>query len=477
MDQACLQGGVVVMRKNRLLLCLLFPVLFQTAVCLPGNSTLLKPRIVVLTDISTWEPDDKQSLIRLLVHADLFEIEGLIFTTGWSVPQIPHDFFHLIQETIDAYEKDLPNLMKRSGQTSFREDESLQAIGYWPSAGYLRERTMYGSRRRGVEQIGKDNVSHGSDLIIRMAEKDDERPVWILIWGGGNTLAQAIWQVQQERTEAGLKEFLRKIPTYAITDQDRSFEPGTPYDISSQYWMRREFENDLLYIWCECAWIAHNHFGKNNWDEYASKIQNRGNLGAMYPKYKQGVEGDTPSFLHLIPNGLNDPMVPGQVGWSGLFEWRTGADNETRAFTNQYWTQGVCHRYFEYFYPASFNEFAARMDWAHRGKGNRNPVVVINRDKSLDQIVIEGKPGKRVRLNASRSFDPDGDQLSFKWWVIPEAGTYSGEITIPEHNSDRISFRIPDDAAGKSIHIICEVTDNGSPALTSYRRIIINAGE
>ncbi|MBN2443032.1 MAG: DUF1593 domain-containing protein [Spirochaetales bacterium] len=45
----------------------------------------LKPRIVVITDISTWETDDNESLIRLLVQADMFEIEGLIFSTGYSV--------------------------------------------------------------------------------------------------------------------------------------------------------------------------------------------------------------------------------------------------------------------------------------------------------------------------------------------------------------------------------------------------------
>jgi hypothetical protein len=45
-----------------------------------------KPRIVVLTDVApnTVEPDDMESIIRLLAHADLFEIEGLVVTTGWS---------------------------------------------------------------------------------------------------------------------------------------------------------------------------------------------------------------------------------------------------------------------------------------------------------------------------------------------------------------------------------------------------------
>jgi hypothetical protein len=441
----------------------------------PQEKKTFKPRIVVLTDVSTWETDDSQSLVRLLAHADLFEIEGLIFTTGWSLPEVRDDFFQLILDVIDAYEKDLPNLMKRSGQTGFRQDESQQTIGYWPSAGYLRERTMYGSRKTGIENIGINNISDGSNLIINMADKDDQRPLWILIWGGGNTLAQAIWQVQQERGKEELKAFLQKIPTYAITDQDRSYKSGTPYDFSSQQWIRREFENDLLYIWCECAWIAHNHIGKNNWDKYELQIQNRGNLGAAYPKYKHGVEGDTPSFLHVLPNGLNNPLIPGQIGWSGHFEWRKGADKETYAFTNQYWNQAICYKYFEYFYPASFNEFVARMQWADEGKGNRNPVVIINGDRSIDPIEITKKPGKKIILDASKSFDPENDQIGFKWWILPEAGTYKQELAIPDQNSNKITLKIPSDSAGKSIHVICEATDNGEPNLTSYRRIIINS--
>ncbi len=71
----------------------------------------LKPRLLVLTDISTWEPDDHESLIRLMVHADMFEIEGIVVTTGWSMDNV-----------IDAYEKDLPNLLKRSNQSGFKKN-------------------------------------------------------------------------------------------------------------------------------------------------------------------------------------------------------------------------------------------------------------------------------------------------------------------------------------------------------------------
>ena len=81
-----------------------------------SQSPQFKPRIIVLTDISTWEPDDHESLIRLLVHADLFEIEGIVVTTGWSMDNVNNQkhFMDIALGVIDAYEKDLPNLLKRS---------------------------------------------------------------------------------------------------------------------------------------------------------------------------------------------------------------------------------------------------------------------------------------------------------------------------------------------------------------------------
>jgi hypothetical protein len=72
---------------------LFFSLLVFTGISASSKEPQLKPRIVVLTDVSTWETDDSESLVRLLVHADLFEIEGLIFTTGWSLDKTRDDFF------------------------------------------------------------------------------------------------------------------------------------------------------------------------------------------------------------------------------------------------------------------------------------------------------------------------------------------------------------------------------------------------
>jgi len=448
--------------------------LILSSLSISSVSAQPKPRMVVLTDVSTWETDDSESLVRLLVHADLFEIEGLIFTTGWSLDKTRDDFFDLIHDAVNAYEKDLPNLMKRSNQQEFARDENRQEIGYWPSPEYLRKLTVFGSKNRGFKFIGEENDSPGSELIIELADEDDDRPLWVTIWGGGNTLAQAIWSVQQERSPEELKSFLQKVRVYTITDQDR--DQRTDFTISSHQWMRREFEKDLFFIWDECAWKFQNGTGRNNWEEYATHIQEHGNLGKVYPKYKYGVEGDTPSFLHLLPNGLNDPETPNQAGWGGYFEWGKCEDGATNAYTNfEGSAYEICNYYERYFYPATFSNFAARMDWAKEGKGNRNPVLILNGDKGYSPIHIEKKEGKYLTLDASLSSDPENDALQFKWWIMPESGSYTKEIAIPDNTSDKIRIKLPSDSAGKNFHVICEVTDNGEPALTSYRRIIIHS--
>ena len=212
--------------------------------------------------------------------------------------------------------------------------------------------------------------------------------------------------------------------------------------------------------------------------EYETQIQSHGHLGGVYPKYKYGVEGDTPAFLHLMPIGLNDPNVPTHGGWGGYFAWEKGEDNATWCFTNhENPAYETCRKLEDHFYPATFNNFAARMDWAKDGTGNRNPVVAIDDDKGLAILTRKPQQGATVTLDASESQDPDGNSLKFNWWILSAAGTYDNAVEISGSSTSVATINSPSDSAGKTFHVICEVTDDGTPNLTGYRRIIFEPTE
>ena len=438
----------------------------------------LKPRLVVCTDIAPAdvEPDDMESMVRLMAYADLFEIEALITSVGWNCDPYPKEWAQYLQRVIEAYRKDVPKLMKRSEQKSFlplEKENGQQQIGYWPSADYLKSRAVMGSERGGIKVIGEDNDSQGSDLLIRLADEDDPRPIYVAAWGGANTLAQAIWRVKQTRSTEDLKRFVRKFRIYTITDQDMQYNMRMDRAYSSHMWLRKEFSDDLLFIWDEGAWQEQCELGKRHWQQHKEHIQGKGALGHEYPDYKWGVEGDTPSFLYVMPNGLTDPEDPHQAGWAGYHERGLCADSLTTAWTSwQEPLRSISVGYKTRFYPDELNDFMARMQWADEGSGNRNPQVIVGGNKGREAIFIKANPGEVVRLDASQSMDPDGDGLTFCWWQQPEIG--KTKVTISQSEESIATIRIPADAVDDTIHIICEVHDNGPFHLVSYRRMIIS---
>lgn len=444
-----------------------------------GAQAQLKPRVVILTDIGRpdLEPDDTESLVHLLCYADMLEIEGIITSTGWNCDPYPTESAAYRDSVVEAYSTDLPMIKKRSGQqgfTSFEKENGKQKIGYWPSAEYIRSRCKMGSQRAGIGVIGKDNDSDGSELIIRLADEKDDRPIWVCAWGGANTLAQAIWKVQQTRTPEQLKAFLHKLRLYTITDQDMVYGMRENLAYSSHQWLRREFADDLKFIWDEGTWQLQCGLGKKHWEKIHQHIQGHATLGQQYPDYKYGVEGDTPSFLNVIPNGLHNPEEPMQTGWGGYHTWSLTKDSETYAWTSSNQpAKSISEEYYQHFYLDNLNDFMARIEWAETGQGNRNPVAIVNGKKGTDAIVIKAKAGQTVKLDASKSYDPDGDKLTFSW--MQQKGIGKTEVVVNEMTSDRsaVEIQIPDTALNDEIHFICEIHDNSRYRLPAYRRIII----
>ena len=446
--------------------------------------TPLKPRLVVCTDIAPAdiEPDDMESAVRLMAYADQFEIEAIITTIGWNCDPYPAEWAHYLDTVVEAYAQDVPNLMQRSGQQAFlplEAENRTQHIGYWPSADYVRSRCMMGSQRAGIQVIGEGNDSPGSQFLIQLADEDDPRPIWVTAWGGANTLAQAIWRVKQTRSAEELKRFVRKFRLYTITDQDMQYSMRMNRAYSSHQWLRQEFPDDLLFIWDEGTWQDQCDLGKQHWTRHQQEIQSRGHLGAVYPNYKWGVEGDTPSLLHLLPNGLNDPDQPQQVGWGGVHQRGLCPDSLTCAWTS-------CHEplysatrsYKEHFYPDELNDFIARMEWAATGRGNHNPVArvccgdLVSADGPAP-LIISARPADVITLDATPSFDPDGDALSFSWSQQPEASTLASPLTLTDTSLPQLQFTLPADVPAGTCHLLLEVHDQGPHRLVAYKRIIV----
>lgn len=462
--------------KSIVMIGALFLSLISVKKCF-GQETLLKPRLVVCTDIAPAhiEPDDMESMIHLLAYADCFEIEALITSVGWNCDPYPTEWHQYLTRAIEAYRKDVNNLKARSEQKNFlpmKLEDSKQAKGYWPSADYLLKRAVMGSINGGIKTIGKDNDSPGSDLLIRLADEADSRPIYVAAWGGANTLAQAIWKVKQSRSDEEIKKFINKFRIYTITDQDMDYNNRMNRTYSSHMWLRKDFSADLQFIWDEGTWQEQCELGKRAWQLHKNNIQGHGSLGSEYPTYKWGVEGDTPSFLYLMPNGLNDPEDPTQTGWAGYHERGICPDSLTTAWNSwQEPVRSISIAYKQRFYPDELNDFIARIEWAEKGSGNKNPIVIVNNQPGLASIHINAHVNDVIKLDASNSYDPDNENLSFTWWQQPEIGDQL--LSIDGSQQPKASVAIPSSASGKDFHIICEVHDDGPYQLVAYRRVII----
>lgn len=415
-----------------------------------------KHRLIVTTDLGGTDPDDTQSMIHLFLCADRIDIEGLISSQVWMDDP---DKTGKIAEVIEQYGEVLPRLNKH-------------AAGY-PSTEYLRSILKRGQEKSNMSDVGDGKDSPGSELIIATVDKaDDDRPVWIAAWGGMNTTAQALWKVKQTRSEEELNAFINKIRIYDILGQD---DAGA--------WIAKTFpsityiRNKEVYGWGPSAeWTKEN-------------IQNIAPLGKHYPNTIWAVEGDSPSFFYVYANGLNMPEHLDYGGWGGRFN--TEKTNGIRGMDFIVKNGKDETQYDDYYMYASapegigainkwheqiWNNFAARMLWTTTddySAVNHHPIADVNGDSSLQCIRVKSKAGKKLIFNASESTDPDNDELEYNWFVYEEPSTYKSPVRIEGNTSAIGKVHVPKDAKDSTIHLLLEVTDNGAPALTAYRRIII----
>jgi len=437
-------------------LCLLLPVALAAAE---------RPRLIVLTDIG-GDPDDQQSLVRLMLYANELELEGLIASSsrGKVNPS-------LIREIVEAY-----------GEV--RDNLSRHAEGY-PRASDLLSRIRSGNPSNAIDDLGDGRDTAGSSWIIEVVDRPDPRPVNIAIWGGSMELAQALWRVRQDRGEAGVRKFVAKLRVHAIGHQDET-GPWIVESFSDLFYIldkapegqdKRESVFRGMYLGGDESLTSLDWLQRN-------VTRGHGPLGALYPTKTWTApnpngalkEGDTPSWLYFLPMGLSDPAHPNWGSWGGRFVsagqglWVDAADT----VQEKTHPRATVWRW----RPDFQNEFAARMDWCVMASSDANhaPRFVAQGERSAGIAVIETEAGFEVELSSEGLLDPDGGRLSYRWFVYPEAGGFHGRLSIEEADSARALLLVPMAAAGKSIHVLLATTDRGDPPLTAYRRFILRVG-
>ncbi len=469
------------MKRSTCVVVISAVVLFAGSVPVQKVEAQERPRVIVTSD---GEVDDECSLVRFLLYANEWDIEGIVTSSSqyhWQGHRWAGDDW--AQPYLDAYAEVYPNLVKHDPT--------------YPAPEYLRARTVLGNVKAEGEM---EEMTAGSQLIAKvLLDESDSRPVWLQAWGGPNTIAGALKAIEEKHPDK-MAEVAKKIRFYFIWEQDNTYQSyirprwggfGIPTIISDQFlalaYERQRVIPQEKQRYFSAAWM-NQHI-----------LQDRGPLLALYKAHEDGrfrSEGDSPAFLHVIPNGLRSMESPAWGGWGGRFvrvRDNTWLDPvlepgyqypEGRWYASSAWGRTRLQKEIPndaelvaYLQPqwrwidAVQNDFAARADWCVKSYDQANHPPVVKLAHAHDP---KARPGESVSLSAKGTTDPDGDPLAFHWWQYREAGTCDGSIEIRNAAKREASFLAPRDAgAGKTIHVICEVTDAGTPPLTRYQRVIV----
>ena len=467
------------------------------------------PRTIVTTD---GEVDDMDSFIRLLLYANNLNIVGFVYSSSefhyagdgkgtqftssmpWAKQygtrtELRWLGTRWIQDYIDKYALVYPNLVLHDKN--------------YPTPGHLKSLVKVGNITFEGEM---EHDTEGSDFIKKILLDDNNVPVLVQIWGGTNTVARALKSIEDEyKSSAKWQDVYRKVSDklvlYLILDQDETYKKYVSVswpdvniiDNSAQFW-------SLAYPWKQMSPPDMHPYLGGKW--FAGNIKfNHGPLldgyflwgdgqkltadfdhthGDTVEMKKKGMskydfisEGDSPSYLYLVDVGLRSTEDASYGGWGGrmvksaphkwqdgdkAMDFNTATQKEDKAYPQTRWID------------AMQSDFAARADWCVKsyGEANHAPVIKLTRGKD-----VSAAKGETVKLGASAA-DPDKNKVTYKWWQYFEADSYAGKITLNSPSSGKTSFTVPMDAqSGDTIHVICEVMDNGTPALTRYMRVIV----
>jgi hypothetical protein len=429
--------------------------------CLISNSVAFaeisadpaKLRVIIETDAG-GDPDDEQSLVRFLLYANEWDVEGILCTR----PHTKRDE----NKNPEATGLDIVRRQLRAYADCYPK---LRQHGEFPPPEYLFERTV----------SGYDDSDAGVKLIIDAVDRPDPRPIWFSNWGTNDgttsSLKRALDRVLRERGAEGYAKFKDKLRL--CSDDvfgDHTTKTGPPWKL----WVYTKLPDMDGGRW-------YHRFGPltakaGGFDLQRDVLTGHGPLGATYPTntHLAQKEGDTPEFLYLIPNGLNEPDEPSWGSWAGRFgKLERAGDREYYCPNVRDSIDGRTHRDDTLIPWAAHlqNDFRARMDWCVRDYADANHPPVARVNDELRRVV---RSGETVKLDASPSTDPDHNELSYAWRHYAEAGTYRGAaIRLEAKDRPVTAFKVPEVETPQTVHLILIATDAGEPPLTRYARCVI----
>ncbi|EKG16027.1 hypothetical protein MPH_06721 [Macrophomina phaseolina MS6] len=425
-----------------------------------------KSRVFIMTDISN-EPDDQMSLVRLVTHANEIEIVNIAgVTSTWKNDSIDTPS---IFGVLDGYNQVLDSL-----------NSNVPEAGAYPPAKDLISSVVVGHPVYGLAALKQSTLSNASVALINATDASEE-PLWVLAWGGANVLAEALNEVKNSRSEDEVASFVKKLRVYSISDQDNS-GPWIRYNFPTLFYIVsiHGFSEYSIPTWIGISGEVLRPFDKGGPDtslvtnEWLQQNIRLGALGSHYLNWSYIMEGDTPSFLGILPNGLNAPEHPEWGGWGGRYiladssgetntysdasDFAIGQNNDT--FFSKYASIWRWRQAFQY-------DFAARMQWsvsADASEANHHPVAVLNGTCGLGALELSYTLGGSVVVDASESWDPDNDDLSFDWFHYREPSMrLEGDIPRVSPN---VTFT-PLDERGS----VVEITPNNN--LVSWSKCVV----
>lgn len=421
----------------------------------PRGTRDLRPRVIIETDAG-GDPDDEQSLVRLLLYSNDLDVEGIIANRAVAREgenrNPERTGLGIVRRQLNAYRECYPNLVKHDPR--------------YPKPEQLWQRTV----------SGYADSEAGVNLILASVDRRDPRPVWICNWGtidgsDPSSLKRALDRVMQECGPAGYAKFKNRI---LLSSDDQFGEHTTKVEPPFRLWVdtfRPELDRKRWYHRFSALTATAGGF-----DLQRDVLTGHGPLGALYPTnttHRQK-EGDTMSFLYLVPTGMNDPMHPEWGSWAGRYGRNPAHPDRQYYWANQQDTwEGSTDRdnTLKRWAAALQNDFRARLDWCVQDPAHANhpPIAKIRGDRER-----KARPGAEVTLDGSPSRDPDGQGLRLEWTYYPEPGTYRGEAPVLRTSGDgKVAFTAPPGADRATLHFVLSVTDTGNPPLTRYQRVIV----